>query len=547
MGTGGGLGEQGAGGAFPPSLNWVPMETELKLLLAPQDLRRLRRDASVRALQQGRAATRRVHSVYYDTPDHALRRAGLALRLRADGRRWIQTLKTAGQVAAGMHLREEWEWPLPGDRLDFGLLATTPEAKLFRSTRLRAALAPAFTTDFTRTSLHLALADGGLAELCLDAGEIRCARRSTPISEAEIELLSGNPADAFELARTLSERLPLRLGHASKAERGYALASTSPALAVKAAHVELDQQGSVAAAFAIIVRSCLSHLQANESGFLAGKDTEYLHQMRVAMRRLRACFSLFKDALPQAEFEPIVNALRKHGAVLGRARDWDVFVHDMLRALRAHCSNEAAVASFEARCMRLRRAHLREAQGLVASADWQRLWLDLGHLLADGGWLKGRLALALPVDGFAAGMLQRRLTSLKKRGRHLRELDAAGRHRLRIAAKKLRYAIEFFAALYPRKRVRPYVQSLAGIQEVLGGLNDAATLLQLLTEANASARTPDPRVGGMLQGWSAASTHLQLDALHRAWGHWQRQKPFWKAPPEAQPRSPQGLKGGSHV
>ena len=76
------------------------METELKLLLSAQDLRRLRRDPGVKARQVGRASTRRVHSVYYDTPQQALRRAGLALRLRLDGRRWLQTLKTSGQAAA---------------------------------------------------------------------------------------------------------------------------------------------------------------------------------------------------------------------------------------------------------------------------------------------------------------------------------------------------------------------------------------------------------------------------------------------------------------
>jgi len=116
------------------------VETELKLLLAPQDLRLLRRDPGIRALQQGRASTRLVRSVYYDTPEFALLRAGLALRLRSEGKRWLQTLKTEGRAAAGLHLREEWEWPLPGEALDFGLLATTPEAKRFRAPRLRAAL-----------------------------------------------------------------------------------------------------------------------------------------------------------------------------------------------------------------------------------------------------------------------------------------------------------------------------------------------------------------------------------------------------------------------
>jgi CHAD domain-containing protein len=178
----------------------------------------------------------------------------------------------------------------------------------------------------------------------------------------------------------------------------------------------------------------------------------------------------------------------------------------------------------------LGRGHLRAAQGGVAAAAWQCLWLELGRLLAEGAWMQEHAALALPVDVFAANLLQQRAATLKKRGKHLQELDAAGRHRLRIAAKKLRYAAEFFAALFPKRRVRPYIQSLAGMQEVLGRLNDAATLLRLLPEVAAGARTLDARVSGMIQGWSAASTHLQLDALGRAWDHWQRQKPFWKSP-----------------
>ncbi|MCX7141334.1 MAG: CHAD domain-containing protein, partial [Proteobacteria bacterium] len=178
------------------------------------------------------------------------------------------------------------------------------------------------------------------------------------------------------------------------------------------------------------------------------------------------------------------------------------------------------------RCLRLGRIHLRQAQAAVASVTWQRLWLELGRTLADSAWQEGQAALALPIEPFAAGVLQLRAGALNKRGRRLEDLDAAGRHRLRIAAKKLRYATEFFSDLFAKRRVRPYVRSLAGAQDVLGGLNDAATLLRLLPEV-AAAHTLDARVSGMIQGWSAATTHLQLDALALAWDHWQRQKPFW--------------------
>jgi len=172
---------------------------------------------------------------------------------------------------------------------------------------------------------------------------------------------------------------------------------------------------------------------------------------------------------------------------------------------------------------------VRAAQAVVAAPAWTQLWLELGRLLNDGGWMLGNQALAQAVGDFAAALLQKRAIRLKKRGRHLEALDAAGRHRLRIAAKKLRYAAEFFASLYPRRRVQSYVRALAALQDVLGGLNDAATQLDLLREALAGGRAPDARVAGMIEGWSAASTHLQLDMLQRAWDQWKRQKPYWKS------------------
>ena len=504
------------------------METELKLLLAPADLARLRRDPRVKALRQGRAVTRRVHSVYYDTPELALLHKGFALRLRADGARWLQTLKGEGRSSAGLHVREEWEWPLAREALDFGLLATSPQGKLFRAREFRASLRPMFSTDFTRTSLRLAFADGSRAELCIDTGQIRSGRRSVPISEAEVELIEGSAVRLFEFALELGQHLPLRLGQASKAERGYALVGGEPARPVKAAALELDAQASVADAFASIVHGCIAHLQANESGLLAERDPEYLHQVRVALRRLRACLSLFGAVLPEPVFAPIVARLREQGAALGAARNWDVFVHEALRALRAQCAEEAELGAFERRCIRLGRARVRAARALVASAEWQRLWLELGRLLADGAWREERIELAQPLGDFAAALLQRRAVILKKRGKRLRELDAEGRHRLRIAAKKLRYAADFFVALFPKRHLRPYAQALADLQDVLGALNDAATMLSLLPEA--FKRAPEPRIDGLIRGWSAASTHLQLVALRRAWRRWQEQKPYWKAP-----------------
>jgi len=105
-----GNGRVGARGA--PYNQWekapVATEIELKLLLDPAQLARVARHPALRALRRGRTRTRKLHNVYYDTPRRDLLKAGAALRLRQDGTRWLQTLKTGGGAAGGLHSRNEW-------------------------------------------------------------------------------------------------------------------------------------------------------------------------------------------------------------------------------------------------------------------------------------------------------------------------------------------------------------------------------------------------------------------------------------------------------
>jgi inorganic triphosphatase YgiF len=218
----------------------TPIEVELKLAFAPgtahASIPRLLRHPALAARKRARARTAKVVSTYFDTPDFRLAAAGIALRLRNDGGRWLQTVKGPPLADAGgaLHARAEYEWPVADKRLDAARLATTPFHKLLGNAIARAELRPRFTTSFERKTIPLEFADGTQAKLCVDVGAIRVrgshARRMkhVPIAEIELELGEGNATHLFTLADALVADLPLVVATASKAERGHALASDWP-------------------------------------------------------------------------------------------------------------------------------------------------------------------------------------------------------------------------------------------------------------------------------------------------------------------------------
>ena len=517
------------------------MEVELKLLVAPEDLTRIDRHPAVRAVRRGGARKHALATVYYDTPSSDLARAGVALRLRRDGNRSIQTLKGGGGVAAGLHERDEIEWDLSGHSLNVALLDSTPYAELFAKRKVRARLRPVFTTEFARVARTLAFPDGTLAELALDRGVIRAGRHEAPISEAEIELKGGDLARLFALARTIARDVPLRLGHASKAERGYALGHAA-APPQKARVAPLEEALTAGAALRRIAMACVAQMQANEEGLHAGRGPEYLHQLRVGLRRLRSCLGLVALASSKEAVAPLAEELRWLGGALGAARDWDVFMTETFPPLARRFAAAEGLASFRARAARVRRAHDAAARDAVSSQRYTDLLLALGAAFArddlpafavnaapaatDEGEAAPRFDS--PVGTFAAFVIDRRHRRIRKRGRRVPEAPPEERHRVRIAAKKLRYAAEFFAPLYPEKRVTRYVEALEDFQDILGALNDAAVVDRLLAEVAAGGGRPTaPGIDGLVRGWVAAVAQHELARFRRAWGVFEAAKPFW--------------------
>ncbi|MEM4988183.1 CHAD domain-containing protein [Collimonas sp. H4R21] len=469
------------------------MEIELKLLLEPRDVASFRRHPLLKHYATGKPRSQQLTSIYFDTPDLHLQRSHTALRVRKAGSRWIQTCKSGGQAAAGLHQRPEWESEVSGAAPDLHALRGLLEpgsavAALLAAPSLANRLLPIFTTQFKRTIWLLRSQAGDEVELALDQGEILHGGKRIPISEIELELKAGNAASLFELALALQQTLPLRAANASKAERGYAMHAPHAPAVVKAKPIELASGLTLEQGFQALLGNCLAQMQGNEDGVVHGADPESLHQMRVGLRRLRAVLGLFKKVIP-AQPE-IAERLDWLAATLGPARDWEVLAVATLDEAVRRCPDERQLDS-------LRQLTFSEAgrrRQAVATAVTSRAYTRL--LLLLGSWIEGRrwreelgagqvAALSAPLEKFAVRKLAGLQKKLLKRGSRIKRQDAARRHRVRIAAKKARYATEFFVSYFPARHTHAYLAALGDLQDGLGADNDrsvAAQLLQQLAE-----------------------------------------------------------------
>lgn len=421
-------------------------------------------------------------STYFDTPSGALRKSGLTLRVRAVDGGYVQTLKQDGKGGAGLFDRPEWEWHIEGDVPHLALLDGTPAAKLAK--RKKNGLKQVIRSEACRT-IWTVPRDGGVVEILVDEGEVEAGDRSETIAEIELELKDGRTALLFEMASQLAEAMPLRIGVLTKAERGFRLADGSSGKATKAAPLALERGINVSEAFARITYACLRHYRLNESLIIQHSDAAALHQARVAMRRLRSAFSLFKPVIDDPRFLELREELRWFTNQLGHARNLDVMIRRVETA--AEGSGEGPLLAT------LRQSRATAYDKVVEALRSKRLrMLTLGLVawLETGAW-RARKAALEPLPGFAGRQLDKRWKKVKRGARDLTGIDAEARHQVRIEIKKLRYASEFLTGLASgkqrRNRQKQFLAALETLQEELGELNDQETGSELLDELLADA------------------------------------------------------------
>ena len=517
-----------------------PKKIELKFRVTPEDIAVLRNHPHfAAALHDPTHET--LDSVYFDSDNRFLRDHGLTLRVRHIGDKSVQTIKTAN-IGSNCFERSQWEQAIEGDQPDLTRVTDTALGPILTDD-VRNTLKPVFETRIERTAYHLNGNDTAIA-MAIDEGQIVAPDASCPVSEIELELKHGNLTELFKIARAISDIVPAQLDVKSKSERGYELVEKTPVTAEKACDPELSAGMSAGRAFTLIGRACLRHLVANEPATKI-RDAEGLHQMRVALRRLRAAISLFSNIVSDNRIDAIKNELRWLAREFGPARDLDTLYIEVLKPLRKEHANEPGFVSISKMFARKRLKSHRQAQEAVQSDRFRTLVLDTAEWVEAGPWSKSedpvmRARREMSIEIYAAEQLSQRRKKIRRRGAKIGNLSPEQLHRLRIQGKKTRYAVEFFSSLYQgkksAKRFKIIKSSLMQLQNCLGGINDVTTRKALCTDIIArpgrGLTTEQNRhrafAAGLIIGDQQAQIQQLLDRARKAYSRFDNAKIFWK-------------------
>ena len=507
------------------------VEIELKLLVDAARLRAFRDAPVIAANAKNRGVHRHLRAVYYDTADRRLRKAGLSLRVRRSGSRFTQTVKS-GFLTDPLR-RGEWEAAVPTAAPDFALALPFLPEKLGKALSPDL-LEPVFATDIHRLTLVVCLPTGTV-EVSFDHGTLAAGERTLAIDEIELELKDGTAATLYELALRLMDHGPVRPLVRGKSDRGFDLADDRLPAAPKADRPALAPRAPVDEAFAAILRGALLHLLRSLPAAEVGRSPEGVHQARVALRRLRAAFDLLRTIAASAALDGFDAEAKWLAGSLGAARDCDIFVGETLSSIEAALPGLDGFADLRRLADAKRSAGYEAARAAISDQRTSRFVLALGGWIEARGWRgdvsAGTLgALAAPVIDFANGTLAALHAKVLKRGRHFDAMTAEGRHRLRIAVKKLRYASDFLMPLYgSRKAAKRFGAELAHIQEQLGLYNDMATTRTIVAGLAGEAAGRSPAAGAVI-GWQAQGLVGAEPRLRSAWRAFRKTRGPW---PEA--------------
>jgi inorganic triphosphatase YgiF len=451
-------------------------EFELKFQV-PRD----RYESIERALRRGSSTRRRLQARYFDTPQRALERAGIVLRLRKEGRDCVQTVKAAG---AGAFERLEHEVPsspaaaAPDLSLHDGSAVATLLQRALASTGEEAAMLQAvYTTDVIRLKRTITAARTSV-EVALDRGQITAAGRNQPVLEVEFELKSGQRSVLVELARSWSAKHGLWLDPQSKSAAARRLAAGNTTIPpVKATEPQVSRHAPAGQLMTALLASVLEQVLGNAREVAAeAAEGEHVHQLRVGLRRLRSLLGELRDLPEFALLEPgVEDALLTTFRALGRHRDGVVLVpllHAQITAAGAPAGIRAPVPDVPDIAAEVRAASFQLALLDILGLH-QRLLEGTTDAVTDEKQLRPRI--------------RKRLTKLHRdsllRGAgDFARLPEPQRHRIRKRLKRLRYLSELMRSLFTADRVDRFIDALKALQDELGEYQDAVTGRRLWSE-----------------------------------------------------------------
>lgn len=480
-------------------------EFELKFQVPSQ-----RVAAVEQALMRGQVERTHLRARYFDTPAGALEQAGVALRLRQEGRHWVQTVKGPGR--GGFDRLEHNATVASGGANALPDLARHEGHPLYDVLKdaLRSSagtLQPVFETDVTRLAREITVS-GSTVEVALDRGHIRADGRMHALMELEFELKDGSSSAVFELAREWCDSHGLWLDPLSKAELGRRLAhGGDPPDAVTAPTLHESGRGLLAAIFESGLQQVLRNARELAAG--TGSD-EHVHQLRVGIRRLRTALRELEETGAWGDHASADAALRSLFGVLGQHRDQSTLVPAILQQL---ADAGSPVQPWTPALPDLPAAIC--APGVQSSF----LWLSaLAQTLHEGDGVRPKALRALARDRLHA--LHRKML---KGGKHFDDLPMPKRHQVRKRLKRLRYLAELVRPLFRASDVDDYTRALKDLQDALGRYQDDTAGRALFEQRAAS----DP-AAWFGAGWLAAREEMLASECAQACRRAARKaKPFW--------------------
>jgi len=498
------------------------VEAELKLVAEPQALTKLLEAADMVARPRNKGTVRVLKTVYYDTPDCTLFRSGVVLRVRQSGKRFVQAVRMLSEAPNEPLRHREWETSVASLAPDFQAVLPLMSMGL-QDVLSRDPLQPVFSIEMRRHVRTLALPDA-LVEATFDAGVLRAGVSSAPIGDIRLKLREGSAGALHDLALRLSDHAAVRPDIGSKAQRGFELA-TQTAPAVHTLRQPLPNGDlSLDDVLAAILQSALHQLLANQAAAQDGRDPEGVHQLRIALRRLRCAFALLRPLARSQALDELRAEAKWLLSGLGAARNWDVFLTQVLAEVAQGCGTIDGFDLLRELAEKSRQTGYVAARALLADRRAGRFALSLGAWIERRGWQgemtdDRRAELAEPALAFATRMLAKQHGRVLKRGRHFKRLPLEARHDLRLAVKKLRYTADFFLPLFGEPgTAKRFARRLSRLQERLGRYNDAGATRALLSELVVDGLPAAGRQAlGAVLGWQACRLVGVETEVREAW------------------------------
>src|SRR5215831_6941240 len=505
-------------------------EVELKLASTPNEMPHLKQSLLEMA-GEGHATCRKSFDTYYDTADDKLRREGFVLLVGERDSDHIQQVSAKEIRGITPPMGGHWEDVIEGDRPN----PRAPISGAHLPIGLDyAELHARFTTRVRRTLFTLRPDASTQIEGALDEGEIRTADGNSvePITEVELLLRDGEPAALYGTALRLLEIAPLRLEIRSKAERGYHLlgrgTEAPQSQASPVSHLKPDL--TVEESLQRIGQNCLSTVLLYEA-MATANIPDGVHQMRVALRRLRSAVTTMKRMLPSEQYQWVTQTLKWVAGVLGPTCNWEVFSSGLLAPVRSVLLSGQELDDFSRVCEHERRSAQEGANAAIRSPQYTAALLKLSQWFASRSWRNQPVSeqsalLMAPIETVAPTLIGRRYKKVKKSADGFAELSLEQRHEFRISVKKLRYTIEVFGDLFDSEKVSEFVRLLKPLQDDLGYINDVRVANELLTDLQIS-NVAIARAAGIVLGWHDRGFADSDRKLRKHVRRFREARPFW--------------------